>query len=71
MRRKSITVRLTLLFATASTAVLIALGYWIGVAVEAHFVDLDREELDGKMELVTAYCLGDDECTDYAWTIFS
>lgn len=26
---------------------------------------------DGKMELITAYCLGDDECTDYAWTIFA
>ena len=26
---------------------------------------------DGKIELITAYCLGDDECTDYAWTIFA
>jgi hypothetical protein len=26
---------------------------------------------DGKMELIAAYCLGDDECTDYAWTIFA
>lgn len=26
---------------------------------------------DGKMELLGAYCLGDDECTDYAWTIFA
>jgi len=26
---------------------------------------------DGKMELITAYCLGDEECTDYAWTIFA
>jgi two-component system heavy metal sensor histidine kinase CusS len=52
MARKSITVRLTLLFATASTAVLIALGWWIGVAVERHFVDLDRDELDAKMEAV-------------------
>jgi two-component system, OmpR family, heavy metal sensor histidine kinase CusS len=50
--RKSITVRLTLLFATASTAVLIALGWWIGIAVERHFVDLDRDELDAKMEAV-------------------
>ncbi|MHB8779593.1 MAG: hypothetical protein ACYC6R_17815, partial [Anaerolineales bacterium] len=24
---------------------------------------------DGKMELLGAYCLGDEECTDYAWTI--
>ena len=26
---------------------------------------------DDKMELLSAYCLGDDECTDYAWTIFA
>ena len=26
---------------------------------------------DGKMELLGAYCLGDDECTNYAWTIFA
>ena len=26
---------------------------------------------DGKMELLGAYCLGDEECTDYAWTIFA
>ena len=24
----------------------------------------------GKMELLGAYCLGDEECTDYAWSIF-
>jgi hypothetical protein len=26
---------------------------------------------EGKMELLGAYCLGDEECTDYAWAIFS
>ncbi len=26
---------------------------------------------DGKMELLGAYCLGDEECTDYAWSIFA
>ena len=26
---------------------------------------------DGKMELLGAYCLGDEECTDYAWAIFA
>lgn len=25
----------------------------------------------GKMELLGAYCLGDEECTDYAWSIFA
>ena len=26
---------------------------------------------EGKMELLGAYCLGDEECTDYAWSIFA
>jgi hypothetical protein len=26
---------------------------------------------DGKFELLSAYCLGDEECTDYAWSIFA
>jgi len=26
---------------------------------------------NGKMELLGAYCLGDEECTDYAWSIFA
>ncbi|MBI3166918.1 MAG: hypothetical protein HYZ22_00460 [Chloroflexi bacterium] len=26
---------------------------------------------EGKMELLGAYCLGDEECTDYAWAIFA
>jgi hypothetical protein len=26
---------------------------------------------DGKMELLGAYCLGDEECTDYVWSIFA
>lgn len=26
---------------------------------------------DGKRELLGAYCLGDEECADYAWTIFA
>ena len=26
---------------------------------------------DGRMELLGAYCLGDEECTDYAWSIFA
>ena len=31
-----------------------------------------RKILDeGKMELLGAYCLGDEECTDYAWSIFA
>lgn len=49
---RSITLRLTLYFAAASTAVLLAIGYLVGSAVEKHFVELDRIELRGKMELI-------------------
>ena len=36
-RRRSITFRLTLLFASASTAILLLLGFLIGGSVERHF----------------------------------
>ncbi|MBS1198194.1 MAG: heavy metal sensor signal transduction histidine kinase [Proteobacteria bacterium] len=49
--RKSITFRLTLLFASASTAVLLLLGLLIGASVEQHFVEQDMEVLNGKLEL--------------------
>ncbi len=52
MRRPSLTLRLTLLFGTASTAVLVVLGYLVSLAVQAHFVEIDRDELLGKVELV-------------------
>ena len=52
MRRPSLTLRLTLLFGTASTAVLVVLGYLVGMSVQAHFVEMDRDELLGKVELV-------------------
>ncbi|MDA8259107.1 MAG: heavy metal sensor histidine kinase [Betaproteobacteria bacterium] len=52
MRRgTSITARLTLLFAVAATAVLLALGLLIGDAVEQHFVEQDMEVLGGKTDL--------------------
>ena len=47
----SITWRLTLLFAGASSVVLLALGLVIASSVEKHFEDLDMEVLGGKMEL--------------------
>jgi len=49
--RQSLTLRLTLLFATASTAVLLALGFLIGHSIEQHFEELDMEVLTGKLEL--------------------
>lgn len=45
MPRRSITVRLTLLFASVSTAVLLALGLLVGSLVERHFEELDAELL--------------------------
>jgi len=50
--RNSLTLRLALSFGLASTAVLIAIGALVGVAVERHFVELDRAELDAKRDLV-------------------
>ena len=52
MWRKSITFRLALYFGSASTVVLLAIGYLVGVSVERHFLELDRADLVGKMELV-------------------
>ncbi|MBI3524767.1 MAG: heavy metal sensor histidine kinase [Betaproteobacteria bacterium] len=52
MRRKSITFRLTLYFASASTAVLVFVGIWIGSAIEKHFVQQDIAEMSGKLELI-------------------
>jgi len=49
--RKSITFRLTLLFATASTVVLLLLGTLIGGSVDRHFEDQDLEILNGKLKL--------------------
>ncbi len=49
--RKSITFRLTLLFAAASTVVLLLLGYLIGGAVDRHFEEQDLEILNGKLKL--------------------
>lgn len=49
--RRSITLRLTLLFALASTAVLLAVGILIGLVVESHFEEQDLAELQGKLEL--------------------
>jgi two-component system heavy metal sensor histidine kinase CusS len=49
--RLSLTFRLTLLFAAASTAVLLALGLLIGKSLERHFEEQDMEVLTGKLEL--------------------
>ncbi|HRI91355.1 MAG TPA: heavy metal sensor histidine kinase [Accumulibacter sp.] len=48
---RSITFRLTLLFATVSAAVLLLLGFLIGNSVERHFEEQDMEVLTGKLRL--------------------
>lgn len=52
MRPLSITFRLTLLFSTVSTIVLIVVGTLVGTLIESHFEEMDRMELNGKLELV-------------------
>ncbi|MCF8208983.1 MAG: two-component sensor histidine kinase, partial [Rhodoferax sp.] len=49
--RWSLTARLTLLFASGSTVVLLALGWLIGASIARHFEDLDRDALLGKLML--------------------
>lgn len=49
----SITIRLTVLFAAISTAVLLILGLLIGRSVESHFVEQDMELMTGKLHLVS------------------
>lgn len=50
--RKSITLRLTLLFSAGSAAVLFGLGMIITSSVESHFADMDTEELHDRLEFV-------------------
>lgn len=49
---KSLTARLTLLFAVVSSCVLLVLGLVIASLVERHFEDMDLELLEGKLELI-------------------
>ena len=49
--RKSIVFRLTLLFAAASTVVLLLLGYVIAGSVDRHFEEQDVDILNGKLKL--------------------
>lgn len=51
-RGKSVTLRLTLLFAAVSTSVLLFLGVIIGNLVDRHFEELDSELLNGKLEVM-------------------
>lgn len=50
--RHSLTTRLTVLFASISTVILLMLGLIIGKLVDHHFEELDLEMLQGKIELL-------------------
>lgn len=49
---RSLTLRLTLYFALASTVVLLGAGSLLGSRVQAHFIEQDLVEMRGKLELV-------------------
>ncbi|MDT8992529.1 heavy metal sensor histidine kinase [Curvibacter sp. APW13] len=51
MARLSLTARLTLLFALGSSAVLLVLGWLVGMAVNHHFEQQDFDALAGKLQL--------------------
>lgn len=52
MWARSITLRLTALFATASAVVLLTVGTVLGLVVETHFDEQDLTDLRGKVELI-------------------
>ena len=52
MKPLSLTARISLLFAVAASVVLLATGYFLARAVETHFMEGDRHELGGKLELI-------------------
>jgi two-component system heavy metal sensor histidine kinase CusS len=52
MKPLSLTTRISLLFAGAVIVVLLATGFILTQAMEAHFLEADRHELEGKMELI-------------------
>ena len=52
MTRRSITLRLSILFALISSLILIAVGWHLYYALVEHFEQQDRAELAGKVELV-------------------
>ena len=52
MRTLSLTTRISLLFAVAASLVLLVTAYILTHVVETHFAELDRSELNGKLELI-------------------
>jgi len=52
MSTRSLTTRLSLLFAVSTAAVLFVLGTTLDLAVQHHFQEMDRLDLDGKLALI-------------------
>ena len=52
MKSLSLTARISLLFAVCATLVLLGLGWVVVQSVEAHFLEIDRHEIEGKLSLV-------------------
>lgn len=52
LNRISLTLRLTLMFVSVTTTVLLMLGAVVSTSVERHFVNLDMDVLTGKLELI-------------------
>jgi two-component system, OmpR family, heavy metal sensor histidine kinase CusS len=52
MKPLSLTARISLLFACCAAVVLLGLGWIVARAVEAHFLEMDRHEIEGKLSLV-------------------
>ncbi len=64
MRRRSLTLQLTLLFAVSSSLVLVALGLVLGTLVHGHFEEQDSAELDGTLAFVSHVLAGTDVARD-------
>lgn len=52
MKSLSLTARLSLLFAASAVIVLLGLGWVVERAVQSHFIEMDRHEMEGKLSLV-------------------
>ena len=52
MKFLSLTARISLLFACCEVVVLLSLGWIVIRSVETHFLELDRQEIEGKLSLV-------------------
>lgn len=52
MKSLSLTARISLLFAACAAIVLLGLGWVVVQSMEAHFLEIDRHEIEGKLSLV-------------------